>query len=258
MLMTDKNLLFGRQVAAAEVLKGVQQFCHCEVPGIGMFIRVVHKAKSILQDEVSALEEDIQHHWSKDKMDHLIASRTKLMVAIDNEEKLLHDKARIRLMLKETRTLVSFMQLSRTKPKFFLSCDDGSTISDAPPLQAAAEEYFSKIFTTTGYKNPNTFLDCVPSLVDDSMNDDLCKLPLEPEIFNAVKSLSAYSSPGPDGYTGLFYKICWNIIKLDVTNAVQDLFRGGHIPQSIASTLLVLIPPILPLAFASPLLISRP
>lgn len=40
MLMTDKNLLFGRQVAAAEVLKGVQQFCHCEVPGIGMFIRV--------------------------------------------------------------------------------------------------------------------------------------------------------------------------------------------------------------------------
>lgn len=42
-LMTDKNLLFGRQVAAAE--EGVQQFCHCEVPGIGMFIRVARHTR---------------------------------------------------------------------------------------------------------------------------------------------------------------------------------------------------------------------
>lgn len=46
MLMTVCSLLFGRQVAAAEVLKGVQQFCHCEVR---MFIRVArHTRKSRL------------------------------------------------------------------------------------------------------------------------------------------------------------------------------------------------------------------
>lgn len=45
MLMTVCSLLFGRQVAAAEVLKGVQQFCHCEVPGIGMFIRVARHTR---------------------------------------------------------------------------------------------------------------------------------------------------------------------------------------------------------------------
>lgn len=45
MLMTVCSLLFGRQVAAAEVLKGVQQFCHCEVPGIGMFICVARHTR---------------------------------------------------------------------------------------------------------------------------------------------------------------------------------------------------------------------
>jgi len=34
-----------RGLAAAEVLKGVQQFCHCEVPGIGMFIRVARHTR---------------------------------------------------------------------------------------------------------------------------------------------------------------------------------------------------------------------
>jgi hypothetical protein len=38
---------------------------------------------------------------------------------------------------------------------------------------------------------------------------------------NCGKDLSPDKAPGPDGFTGRFYKVCWNIMKEDVILAIQ-------------------------------------
>jgi hypothetical protein len=32
-------------------------------------------------------------------------------------------------------------------------------------------------------------------------------------------------APGPDGYIGAFYKVCWDIIKSDVIAAIKENFK---------------------------------
>lgn len=46
----------------------------------------------------------------------------------------------------------------------------------------------------------------------------------EEEVRVAVFSAPSEKAPGPDGYTGLFYKIAWPIIKDEIMQAIQQLY----------------------------------
>lgn len=54
--------------------------------------------------------------------------------------------------------------------------------------------------------------------------------------------MSNDKSPGPDGYTSEFFKDAWEIIRRDVTVAVQSFFLKGFLPKGLNSTILALIP----------------
>jgi hypothetical protein len=47
----------------------------------------------------------------------------------------------------------------------------------------------------------------------------------EEEIWAAICQMSSEKAPGPDGFTGTFYKVCWPIIKVDVVNAFSCIFN---------------------------------
>jgi hypothetical protein len=44
------------------------------------------------------------------------------------------------------------------------------------------------------------------------------------EVCDTIKEMSHDRAPGPDGFNGLFYKVAWSIIKLDVINALNALW----------------------------------
>jgi hypothetical protein len=44
------------------------------------------------------------------------------------------------------------------------------------------------------------------------------------EIKDTINSMPSDKAPGPDGFTGAFFKACWDIIKEDVTAAVNSLY----------------------------------
>jgi hypothetical protein len=44
------------------------------------------------------------------------------------------------------------------------------------------------------------------------------------EVRDVVFSMSADSSPGPDGFSGSFYRVAWDILKYDLLNAVSLFF----------------------------------
>ena len=43
----------------------------------------------------------------------------------------------------------------------------------------------------------------------------------EQEVEDIIKRIPADKAPGPDGFTGRFYKVCWPIIKVDMMAAIS-------------------------------------
>jgi exonuclease III len=65
----------------------------------------------------------------------------------------------------------------------------------------------------------------------------------EEEVWNTIKHLPPDKAPGPDGFTGRFYKNCWGIIKMEVMAAVSELQRGNFRNLTLLnSALLTLLP----------------
>ncbi|XP_060210726.1 uncharacterized protein LOC132637688 [Lycium barbarum] len=110
----------------------------------------------------------------------------------------------------------------------------------------AAVRHFKHLFNIPHQYKDTNITDCIPKIVTAEDNKILTSIPDIEEIKTAVFSLSASSSPGPDGYNGTFYQKCWNIISNDVKDFVQSFFQGKKLTKLYSHTCLVLIPKITP------------
>lgn len=82
-------------------------------------------------------------------------------------------------------------------------------------------DYYNGILGTSFQRQHAIHLDdLLPQL--DLSGIDACFS--KDEIWATVKDLPVDHAPGPDGFTGLFYRTAWNIIKQDVINAFNALW----------------------------------
>lgn len=65
-------------------------------------------------------------------------------------------------------------------------------------------------------------------------------LPTAAKILESI--LSPDTAMGPDGFTGHFFRGCWEIIQEDIIAMVHGFFLRDHLHHHIKSTLLILIP----------------
>ncbi|KAL0329003.1 UNVERIFIED_CONTAM: hypothetical protein Sradi_4887000 [Sesamum radiatum] len=73
----------------------------------------------------------------------------------------------------------------------------------------------------------------------------LCCLPTIEEVKSAIFDMCPDSATGPDGFSALFYQVCWDIIAQDVLIAVQDFFCCTPMPKNFKATSIALIPKVL-------------
>jgi hypothetical protein len=64
------------------------------------------------------------------------------------------------------------------------------------------------------------------------------------EIDAIIKQIPSDKAPGPDGFNGLFFKKCWEIIKHDVYKFCHDFFDCDVDPSPIDSSFITLVPKI--------------
>ena len=57
-----------------------------------------------------------------------------------------------------------------------------------------------------------------------------------------VKHLKIDKAPGPDGFTGLFVKHCWNIVKEDFTILCNEFSAGLAPLENINGSFITLVP----------------
>lgn len=65
----------------------------------------------------------------------------------------------------------------------------------------------------------------------------------EEEVLQVINNMPTDKAPGPDGFTGAFYRSCWSIIKGDLMTAIHTIHRLRTLNLDLLNTAnIVLLP----------------
>jgi hypothetical protein len=105
----------------------------------------------------------------------------------------------------------------------------------------APEDFFSKHL---GFTDPRQHTINWDTICPDKHDlSDLDRDITEEEIHAAVMQIPSKKVPGPDGYIGGFFKMHWNIIRLDLIAALREIFKlRAGCWQLLNSANMILIP----------------
>ncbi|XP_026433401.1 uncharacterized protein LOC113330803 [Papaver somniferum] len=130
----------------------------------------------------------------------------------------------------------------------FTKVADAKNVVDAVRTDFADEindfivnHYKDKFIGGAAIIDPNLF-EFEHERISDPESYFMDVVPTLDEINRAVFDLGADSAPGPDGFSGCFYKHCWNIIANDIFSAIKIFWLMRKIPNDINSSFIVLIP----------------
>lgn len=65
---------------------------------------------------------------------------------------------------------------------------------------------------------------------------------IKEEVYNALRAMKPYTTPGPDGFHPFFFKKYWNLVGDDIFEVVKNAFTTGTVEEKLLETLIVLIP----------------
>jgi hypothetical protein len=103
----------------------------------------------------------------------------------------------------------------------FLKLDLGIWVSSRDGIGGYFISHFSNLFTTSNPTIETEMLDLFSPVISVEENVLLCPIPDEAKVLEALTSLGSTKASGPDGFTTLFYKKYWHLIKKEVLVCVD-------------------------------------
>jgi hypothetical protein len=100
----------------------------------------------------------------------------------------------------------------------------GVFVTDHDEMEKALHDHFSRVFGATVQLNEDIdlqelgIIDHDLSVLDQPVSKE--------EVWAAIRELPSDRAPGPDGFTGAFYKTSWPIVKKDIMAAVNVVLFG--------------------------------
>ncbi|XP_060973692.1 uncharacterized protein LOC133038980 [Cannabis sativa] len=119
---------------------------------------------------------------------------------------------------------------------------DGRVWKDKKHIAEVINAYFLDLFTSS---NPNLEDDLIGLLdkkLDTTANESFADIPSDAEIKGAVFSLHPLKAPGPDGFSGCFFRKYWDIVGSNLCDTVKEFFSSGNMHPKLNNTFICLIP----------------
>lgn len=207
--------------------------------------RDLHRKKSDLNGRIQSLELQLSNGWEDEVHQEWENCKKEILQVEKWESEMLCQQARMDWMKDGDRNSKLFHAVikERRKKRIIQIQQPNGEISTSPSeIGELAQDFFSDLFSASPYHMEAKLFDGIPSYVSDWENMEFCRIPKEEEILAIIKEMNANGAPGNDGFTGHFFSACWDVIKTDLGNFIQDFFQGSYIPKEISSITLALLP----------------
>lgn len=168
------------------------------------------------------------------------------------EEKFLCQKSRVKWVECGDSNTAYFHKMVATRRSInqihYLIDNEGVKLEKSDDIQAHCITFFNDLFGGVPPALSVADKELIGSLTPFKCNE-ATKLRLAAfisaeEIKREVFSLPCNRSPGPDGFTGEFFKVSWDIIGEDFTRAVREFFASGQMLRQWNATAITLVPKI--------------
>ena len=110
--------------------------------------------------------------------------------------------------------------------------------------------YYKSLFTSMDGRVSTSILDYLPIVIDEEMNESLCREFEASEVATALQEMAPLKAPSPDGMPPLFYQHFWSTINQDVTSSILSWLNSGTIPTPPNHTFITLVQKINSLEYA--------
>lgn len=202
----------------------------------------LHQKKDALSVQLQTLETQLQQGWDETIRASWKNTRRDLTQVENWENELLCHQARMEWTNNgdhNSKFYHSVIKERRKSQEIQLARVDGSLTSDPREIGPMAQEFYSDLFFATPYYLDNQLFTNYNRTIMDADDQEFYREPDYTEIWGAIQEMNPASSPGGDGFTGYFYRACWDVIKVDICAFIIDFFKGAYIPQEVGSITLV-------------------
>ncbi|GJV12047.1 putative RNA-directed DNA polymerase, eukaryota, reverse transcriptase zinc-binding domain protein [Tanacetum coccineum] len=194
-------------------------------------------------DIETKIDSNIASHIEKEE-------RVKLLKECDNLKQLedmdLVQKAKVKWDIEgdeNTKKIHGILKQKRHQQMVQGIMVDGEWVTNPEQVKMAFYKFYKDKFEAL-----DSLMELSPVVLFASLsqedNIELEKLVTEEEIRSAVWDCGSQKALGPDGFSFLFLKTYWEILKEDVAKAVRCVFDSFIMPKGVNSSFITLIPKI--------------
>ncbi|XP_026447948.1 uncharacterized protein LOC113348402 [Papaver somniferum] len=211
-----------------------------------VFGNINTKIKEAEEKVQKAMELSYQNPLNEDLLANLVAAQNEHAARQVQENTLMRLRSRAK-WIKDGSTNTAYFH-ARIKIRqerntiSELENANGNIINDQSQIADTLVKHFQQKFEAQDVDVSEKLLDVIPSVITDEYQEMLDSIPTTEETKKVVFEMDSDSAPGPDGFPGSFYKSCWDIIQLNLKDAIQFCWRRRFIPKGLNSNFLTLIP----------------
>lgn len=164
---------------------------------------------------------------------------------LNQEEKYWHQKSKLNWLTQGERNTRYFHVTATSRKRRNTVCalknESGEWVEDPAALQTLVTEFYKKLYTGEPGACDTEYTYHLPKLSQAKV--DILNRPVtEVEIVHAVNQMGANKSPGPDGFSPIFFQQNWDIVGQSVIRFVLETFRTQMFPPHMNLSLITLIP----------------
>ncbi|XP_058726928.1 uncharacterized protein LOC131598332 [Vicia villosa] len=121
---------------------------------------------------------------------------------------------------------------------------NGDILCNKEDIAKEILDFYTNLVGTASMDLKGINIPCVVSgkILSRESGLDLVKPVSKREIWEALDGIGNTKAPGLDGFNDFFFKESWQIVKIDVFEAIQEFFRTGRMHKALNCSLITLIP----------------